>query len=199
MTMTDLDYDYLAQLVIKTQDGNSDAFAELYTATYKKQFRFTCRYVKDEYLAQDILQEVYILVLKNIRTLKNPRLFVSWLNQINFRLCFDAFKKSSLQLKELTLSDESLLGDLVEESDSANPESFIEGKDPRSEIMQEVLALKPKETQAIIMRYYNDMTVEEIADAMDCSRSTVKRSLSNGKARLRKLLQEKKGEDFFGN
>ena len=84
----ELDYDYIAKLVRKTQEGDSDAFAELYTATYQSQYRFAYQYVKDPYLAQDILQEVYILVLKNLDTLKNPRLFVSWLHQITFRICF---------------------------------------------------------------------------------------------------------------
>ena len=60
----ELDYDYIAKLVRKTQEGDSDAFAELYTATYQSQYRFAYQYVKDPYLAQDILQEVYILVLK---------------------------------------------------------------------------------------------------------------------------------------
>lgn len=62
----ELDYDYLAKLVERTQMGDSDAFAELYTATYQKQYRFAYQYTKDSYLAQDILQDVYILVLKNI-------------------------------------------------------------------------------------------------------------------------------------
>ena len=73
--MDELDYNYLAELVLKTQRGDSEAFAELYTATYQKQYRFAYRYAKDAYLAQDILQDVYILVLKNINALKNPRLF----------------------------------------------------------------------------------------------------------------------------
>lgn len=89
----ELDYDYLAKLVERTQMGDSDAFAELYTATYQKQYRFAYQYTKDSYLAQDILQDVYILVLKNIHTLKNPRLFVSWLHQITFRICFDTTQK----------------------------------------------------------------------------------------------------------
>lgn len=97
----ELDYEYLAQLVRKTQKGDSDAFAELYTATYQRQYRFAYQYVKDPYLAQDILQDVYILVLKNIRTLKNPRLFVSWLHQITFRICFDTFKRKQIQEAEL--------------------------------------------------------------------------------------------------
>lgn len=51
----ELDYDYLAKLVEHTQMGDSDAFAELYTATYQKQYRFAYQYTKDSYLAQDIL------------------------------------------------------------------------------------------------------------------------------------------------
>ena len=99
--MDELDYNYLAELVLKTQRGDSEAFAELYTATYQKQYRFIYRYAKDAYLAQDILQDVYILVLKNINALKNPRLFVSWLNQITFRTCFDVCQKNSRHEEEL--------------------------------------------------------------------------------------------------
>lgn len=71
----ELDYDYLAKLVECTQMGDSDAFAELYTATYQKQYRFVYQYTKDSYLAQDILQDVYILVLKNIHTLEESKTF----------------------------------------------------------------------------------------------------------------------------
>lgn len=101
--MDELDYNYLAELVLKTQRGDSEAFAELYTATYQKQYRFAYRYAKDAYLAQDILQDVYILVLKNINALKNPRLFVSWLNQITFRTCFDVVRSTAAMKRSLTM------------------------------------------------------------------------------------------------
>lgn len=106
----ELDYDYLAKLVERTQMGDSDAFAELYTATYQKQYRFAYQYTKDSYLAQDILQDVYILVLKNIHTLKNPRLFVSWLHQITFRICFDTTQKTKRQEQDIQFdtSDEKI-------------------------------------------------------------------------------------------
>lgn len=103
--MEQLDYDYLAKLVKKTKEGDSNAFAELYTATYKNQYRFAYQYVKDSFLAQDILQDLYIVVLKNIQSLKNPRFFVSWLHQICFRLCFDAAKKAKKEAEELVYED----------------------------------------------------------------------------------------------
>ena len=99
--MAELDYDYIAQLVVQAQKGSSDAFAELQAATYRRQYQCACRYVKDIFLAQDILQETYILVLKNLSKLKNPRLFVSWINQITFHVCFDYNEKFKVQSSEL--------------------------------------------------------------------------------------------------
>lgn len=91
--MAALDYNYMAELVVNAQGGNSDAFAELYAATYQKQYQFAYSYLKDMYLAQDALQETYIIALKELSKLKDPMLLVAWLNQINFRVCFQLHKK----------------------------------------------------------------------------------------------------------
>ena len=91
--MASYDYQYLAHLVRRAQAGSSDAFAELYVATYQQQYAFSYRYLQDEFLAQDAIQETYILALKNITTLCDPLVFVSWLNQINMRVCFAMYQK----------------------------------------------------------------------------------------------------------
>ena len=80
--MAELDYGYISTLVSRARTGDSDAFAELYAATYQKEYRFAFNYLKDEYLAQDALQETYILALKNLYTLRDSKLFISWLNHI---------------------------------------------------------------------------------------------------------------------
>lgn len=72
--MAELDYDYIAKLVRKTQAGDSDAFAELYAATYKKQYYFTYQYVKDSYLAQDILQDVFIFGIKKYTHIEKSKI-----------------------------------------------------------------------------------------------------------------------------
>lgn len=63
--------------------------------------------------------------------------------------------------------------------------------------MAQILSLTPNLSQTIIMRYYNDMTLDEIADAMNCSRSTVKRRLVQGKLELKAKLDSLKGGGFF--
>lgn len=198
--MAELDYDYLAELVRKTQRGDSEAFAELYTATYQKQYRFAYRYVKDPYLAQDILQDVYILVLKNIDTLKNPRLFVSWLNQITFRICFDVCQKHTRHEQELNYVTEMAQEKnplLHSDTMAHNPEKQVIDHYDQTALMASVLELQPQYAQALIMRYFNDMSIDEIADAMNCSRSTIKRRLSKGKKLLEKMLNTTKGGGWF--
>lgn len=195
----ELDYEYLAQLVRKTQQGDSDAFAELYTATYQKQYRFAYQYVKDPYLAQDILQDVYILVLKNIRTLKNPRLFVSWLHQITFRICFDTFQRKLKQEAELSSSSDDSLSPASSASDggAGNPEKHIIKQDTRVQIMNAIQALPPHLAQPVIMRFYNNMSIDDISDAMDLSRSTIKRRIQKARQMLETSLQSEKGGNPF--
>ena len=101
--MAELDYDYISTLVSRARTGDSDAFAELYAATYQKEYRFAYNYLKDEYLAQDALQETYILALKNLYTLRDSKLFISWLNQINFRVCFNMHRKQNRFDQELSV------------------------------------------------------------------------------------------------
>ncbi len=182
--MAELDYDYLSSLVKRIQDGDTDAFAELYTATYQKQYWFACRFVKDQYLAQDILQELYILVLKHIKLLKNPELFTSWLNQINFRLCFDMNEKNSRNRNELCLDEASQ----ALSGSSAESESPLDTYSQNLELFEQIKALPKRESQAILMKYYHSMSLDEIAFAMDCSKSSVKRYLTKGYEKLRRFL-----------
>lgn len=167
------------------------------SATYQKQYRFAYQYTKDSYLAQDILQDVYILVLKNIHTLKNPRLFVSWLHQITFRICFDTTQKTKRQEQDIQFdtSDEKIpYHRCVDYSTESNPEKYALTKDTQQQLINSIYSLPQQFAQPIIMRYYNNMAIDEIADAMDCSRSTIKRRLHKGQ----KLLEAKLGKEKGG-
>lgn len=182
--MADLDYSYIAGLVAHAREGDSDAFAELYAATYQKQYLFACAYLKDEFLAQDALQETYITALKNLNSLSDPKLFVSWLNQINFRICYKLSSKQQRMNAE-TAEYDSLSAGLPS---AVNPEHQAIRVDEREYILQQVLALPFSESQAIFLHYYRNLKLDEIAYIMEISTSTVKRYLASGKSRLAKAL-----------
>ena len=185
--MADLDYQYIASLVERAKENDSDAFAELYVATYQKQYHFACNYLRDEYLAQDALQEAYILALKNISYLKDPSLFISWLNQITFRVCFNMQKKQKKHAEELT--DYGPEYERSQRYQGSDPEEYIIRVDQKGFIIRQVLSLPFTESQIIILKYYNNMKLKDIAKLMDMSLSSVKRYLNSGRKKLSLLIE----------
>ena len=208
--MSALDYNYIAELVVSAQGGDSDAFAELYAATYQKQYHFAYSYLKDEYLAQDALQETYIIALKELSKLQDPMLLVAWLNQINFRVCYQLYRKQKRYASEMTDYSRSETGRVSTSSsiqtDFTPPHLVSADNDPadmavrgdsREYIMNQILKLPFTEAQVIILKFYQNLKHYEIADLMDISRSSVKRYLNSGKKHLATVLQQQGGGFFL--
>lgn len=184
--MTLLDFDYIGNLVIRAQKNDTNAFAELYALTYQKEYRFACNYLKDPQLAQDALQETYISVLKNIRCIKEPRLFVSWLHSINFRICYDFMARNK---RDAYTSYDEHFENVPDDNTAHNPEQALIRRQNKAELIKFLQQLPEKEAQAIRLRYFKKMALEDIAQAMDCSLSSVKRYLLNGKKALEKSMK----------
>lgn len=184
------DHQYYAHLVRGAQAGSSDAFAELYVATYQQQYRFSYRYLQDEFLAQDAIQETYILALKNISTLRDPMLFVSWLNQINMRVCFEMYRKENRQSQGLELYEQLQLERGALQGADASPEERVLREDAQEYLIKQVLALPFSESQAVVLRYYRNMKIQDIARLMQISQSSVKRYIKNGQKMLAQNLQK---------
>lgn len=186
MRKSNYDYEYIASLVIQAQRGSSNAFAELYVMTYDNVYNYACHYLHDTFLAQDIVQEIYIQALRKINDLKNPSVFIAWLNQIAFHVCFHTCQKNNSQYG---LVSDQILFSIYDEKTERNPEAHVVQQYERTALQQAIDALPATEKQIIIMKYYNKMTIEEIASALDISRSTVKRRLADTQKLLKKKLR----------
>lgn len=184
--MPDFNHSYIGGLVLLAQENDSDAFAELYALTYKHIYNYAGHYLRDEYLAQDAVQETYISALKNIKNIKDPSLFVAWINQICFHVCYDISRKNSSG-GEVNSEFLELLHD---ELTDHNPEAQLEAGNETDAVKIAVSKLPFNEQQVIVMRYYNEMKLEEIADALQISRSSVKRYLQSGKDHLEVILRK---------
>lgn len=185
--MSELNHIYLASIVKKAQDGSSDAFAELYSHTYKKIYAYGSRYLKDEHLAYDAMQDTYITALKHIGDLKDPSLFVAWLNQIHFHTCYDMCKKNS---NSYGLFDPEILELETDVDIEHNPADNYERLDIIKRLNEGIENLPFLEKQVIVLKYFNDMKIEDIAKTLSISRSTVKRYLNSAKEKLAKIYKE---------
>lgn len=181
--MKELNIQYLAGLVIRARQSDSDAFAELYALTYNRVYNYARHYLRDDFLAQDALQEVYISALKNLNKLNDPTLFIAWLNRISFHVCYDISQKQGSMTADL-----EILELVADEHPEYNPESRYQKQDERERLKQAMDSLPFHEKQVLTMRYYNDMKLEDISSAIGVSRSSVKRYIASGQNHLKELL-----------
>lgn len=185
--MKEPDIQYIAGLVIRAGQNDSNAFAELYTLTYNKVYNYARHYLRDDYLAQDALQEIYISALKNLNNLNEPTLFIAWLNRISFHVCYDICKKNASANADAAPEMLELIRD---DSLFCNPEESILHREEYERLHDAMQQLPFTEKQILTMRYQNSLKLEEIAAAMEISRSTVKRYIASGHKHLKKLLQD---------
>lgn len=186
--MANYNHRQIAMLVsLFVEENDSNAFAQLYGLTYNKIYNYACYYLKDTYLAQDALQEIYIQVMKKLPDLKEPELFISWLNTIAFHVCYDiAIRKSKAEFSS------SELLELLNFADSQNtPEEFCTKNAVRSLLKQAIDSLSLMEQQIIVLRYFNNLTMEEISKACSVSLSSIKRHHHAALKQMKKYLEER--------
>ncbi len=166
--MAALDTKYIIFLVKEIQGGNNAAFAEFFSVTCQNQYKFACGYLQDAKKAQTAVQDTYIDALKNIQALKEPALAVAWLNQINFRICYNM--KGGHR------------------SDGGTPDNAVTvGRNTYT--VNQILNLPFSESQVLLLKYYLHQPAGVIAEMLDMSRSSVSRYTINAVRRLNAILQ----------
>ena len=167
--MANLDIQYISNLVLQAQEGDSNAFAELFAATYQKQYAFALRYLREDFPAQRALQSAYTQALGSITKLREPALFVVWLNQITLRAC--------------------LLSNAENAGDAQNVR--IDGA---VYSIRQILTLPFSESQTLLLRALCGMRVGAIASLLEMRRSDVRRHIASGRKRIHALTPVKGGD-----
>lgn len=176
----------LLRAVKAFKSGDKEAFEMVYNLTYKKVYFFSLSITKDSELTKDIVQEIYVNVFKYIGSLKDEKFFIAWLNQITYNTTKKELCKSSK--KPINITDEELHMKLIDEN---NPMlKCVEDEDTK-ELMQSILDLKEKYRTVLILKYFNNYKVKDIAKLLDCPEGTVKSRLNAAKEALKDKLSKK--------
>ena len=178
--------DELAKKVIK---GDKKAFEELYKMTSPKAYFVALQICNDKQEAEDILQESYITALNKISSLERTESFMSWFNRIVANKSKDFLRKKNPGL--FSEEDEWVLEGQEDETEEFSPESNVDKEELRTAVMDTVQELNVEKRTCIMMRYFNDMSVNEIAQAMEVPVSTVKNRLFDARKELKALFAKK--------
>ena len=187
----------IKELVLSAKNGNKKAFDKLYKLTSNDVW-FTCvSLLKDEENAKDIMQETYITAFLKLDTLKDEEKFCGWLTAI-------ATNKSKNKLKgkvEYQIDDEILIAE-TETDELMLPEEYITKAEKRKvllQIMEDTLSFN--QYQTVLMFYFDEMSISEIAQGLEISEGTVKSRLNSSRAKMKTAIEDyenKSGDKLHG-
>ncbi|AUJ24963.1 sigma-70 family RNA polymerase sigma factor [Virgibacillus dokdonensis] len=161
-------------LVKKAIKGNRECLEELLVLHGDQLYRTAYLYVRNCEDALDVVQETSYKAFLSIGQLKNEKYFLTWLTKILINCSYDVLKKSK---KELPLSN------MIELTTDER-----EKREENLDLLEAINRLNEKHKNAIILFYFQDLSISEVAKVMKIPENTVKTFLSRGKARLKKLL-----------
>lgn len=176
-------------LIKNCQQGDETAFEELYKVYATKALRTVYLLVSNRDIAEDILQEAFFECYRDIHKLRSPEAFETWFYRILVRISW------RLAAKERKVIHENL-DDHVEYLKEDNILfEYIENNPQISMIREMVNHLSIPLRTTVILYYYNDMSIKEIAKVMNCLQGTVKSRLYNGRKFLGKEIKNR-GSDL---
>ncbi len=165
---------YTELLVIRSQQGEKEAFELLVELWQKPLLVFAMRYLDQKTEAFDVVQETWISVIKGLNKLEKPSLFVSWLFRILTNKCIDRVRKKQ--------ADEQLL------KNANNPSQSSETSAENESLSRAIDRLPDEHKTIIMLRFGQGLQVDQIAAILNISEGTVKSRLHRALARLREIL-----------
>jgi len=181
----------ITSLVKQAAQGDAAAFGKLYEATGRKIYFAALKLTGSDADAQDVLQDSFMTAYQKLSTLSEPENFEAWLMRIAVNRCKMQFRaqKPSIDEPEVmeNIEDEGLI-----------PEDYVMDKAKRRVIMDIIdRELTEDQRRTVILFYYSQLSVEEIAAVMGCPKGTVlsRLHLARGKIREAVLIYENKSGD----
>lgn len=172
------------EIIRKVQNGDMDALGELFEKYKNISLKTVYLITGNLYTSEDIVQEAFIKCFYNVKSLRNIESFRSWFYKLLIRMAWefnkkekraipteDVYEKADNKITELTQKEENLL------------------------IHSQINQLEIKQKTTVILYYFNDLSIKEIAKIMSCLEGTVKSRLYSArktlKIKLKELNQEK--------
>ena len=186
-------------LVCAVQNKDKNSFEELYKKYYKKIYAIAFATTKNVPDAEDILQITFSKAWQSISSLEDPSAFNTWLQKIAINESNNLLNKRKPSVSIDDEEDESPVAEL--ESDLMLPEVYAEKEDLSARLRLIIYELSDVQKQTIMLFYFDNLTISEIAQVMDCNESTVKSRLFLARKAIRTEIEEqerKTGTKFFG-
>ncbi|UPW84011.1 sigma-70 family RNA polymerase sigma factor [Lysinibacillus sp. Ag94] len=169
--------DITSKLVKRAKKGDTEAFQMLIHEEKEKMYRMAYVYMRNENDALEVFQESLYKALNSIQTLKNNDYFSTWLMRILINTAIATLKKKQ---KIVPINNEMF--DQIEDVKNIQSEEHLD-------LLQAMDEIEEKYKTVLLLRFYHDFTVKQIATFLDCPEGTVKTNIRRGLEGLRLKLK----------
>ena len=189
------------QCIEQAGKGNEEAFSQLVLQYEKQIYNLTLRMTGDRDTAFDLTQETFLKAWRAISLFQFDSKFSTWLCRIASNTCIDFLRKQKKrQTISLTAVDEDNEAYEIAVSDSSlDPARIAEAAQDREIVFQALQSLPADYRIALSLRAIEDMSYDQIAEALNLSPGTVKSRISRARERIRRLLAGNFSESSSSN
>jgi RNA polymerase sigma-70 factor (ECF subfamily) len=169
------------RLVLRAQAGDAAAFDELLRRYERPLFRHVYRMMRDEDASYDVLQDTYIAILRSIRKLRSRASFRPWAYGVATRTCLKALSRRRRRAVAVPQPSTPDLRPL--------PDSLASAREDAERLLEQIVLLSPRVRTVILLHFIEELTLREVAAALEISIGTVKSRLAAGLAKLRQTQE----------
>jgi RNA polymerase sigma-70 factor (ECF subfamily) len=175
------------EAVARARAGDNDAWGQLYKDFAPAIFRFCRRALPTREDAEDATMDIFIKLQKNLSQYDETRSFAAWLYRVAANHCWDILRRRKIRQDKET---EDVNEVPLEHPDPSQLDRLIEQK-TSEEVRSALGKMNARARMALVMRYYSDMSYDEIADALGVRRAFVGVVLLRARHELRQALEGK--------
>jgi RNA polymerase sigma-70 factor (ECF subfamily) len=177
------------QIVEQALGGEPEAFGELVRRWERKIFSLSYGMLGSAEDARDATQETFIAAYRNLQGFRGEARVSSWLHRIAVNQCISRQRRARVR-PETAIEDESLTAGerFMATPEQASPALWAEKKQRKEAVRKAVSALPPELREVVVLKEFEDLTFQEIADALQIPLSTVKSRLYTALKQLRLRL-----------
>jgi RNA polymerase sigma-70 factor (ECF subfamily) len=187
-----------AELIRAAQQGDHAAFEELVRQYDQPVLRLALHLTGSEQEAQDIYQEAFLKVYRNLGSFRFECSFYTWVYRIVSNLCMDYLRRKQVRREDpsVRVSSEGeefdLLEQLPDESAGASPEQDLLRREMGNRIARALIKLSPRERVVFEMKHYQGLKLRTIGEALNTTEETAKNTLFRATQKLRAALADLK-------
>lgn len=182
------------QTIAACQNGDREAFQQLFEVYKDRVFSIAVSFFNgDEASAKDITQQVFLKLMTRMEQFQNRSEFSTWLYRLVANACLD---------RKRALRRFIFFGDMTEvevKPQRFSAEDKLVRRELEASVQGAIATLKPKLRMAILLKYFEDLSYDEIATALGCSKGTVASRLNRGHQILARKLAHLRGAVGLGD